>query len=77
MDIFYEYIRFDHSHPYAEGRRWRVMSKWASIFLALAILMFFSYGCAGLSKDAKVKCPKCGVIFTVDEGLSEIQTKGW
>jgi hypothetical protein len=37
--------------------------------LALAVLAVFSFGCAGISKDAKVKCPKCGAIFKVDEGL--------
>jgi hypothetical protein len=36
-----------------------------------------SFGCAGISKDAKIKCPKCGAIFTVDEGLNEIQQKGY
>ena len=36
-----------------------------------------SLGCAGISKDAKIKCPKCGAIFQVDEGLNEIQQKGW
>ena len=51
------------------------MRKWVSIFLALAILAVFSVGCTGISKDAKVKCPKCGAIFTVDEGVAEAQKK--
>lgn len=52
------------------------MRKWVSIFLALAMLAVFSMGC-GVAKDAKIKCPKCGAVFTVDEGIAEIQKKGW
>jgi len=37
----------------------------------------FSLGCGTISKDAKVKCPKCGAVFTVDEGLQEAQRKGF
>ncbi len=53
------------------------MKKLVSIFLALALLAVFSFGCAGIQKDAKIKCPKCGAVFTVDEGLAEIQKKGY
>ncbi len=53
------------------------MRRLVSIFLALALLAVFSFGCAGIQKDAKIKCPKCGAVFTVDEGLSEIQKKGY
>jgi len=53
------------------------MRKWVNIFLALAIVAVFSIGCTGISKDAKVKCPKCGAVFTVDEGVTEIQKKGY
>jgi hypothetical protein len=53
------------------------MRKWVSIFLALAMLAVFSFGCANIQKDAKIKCPKCGAVFTVDEGLVEIQKKGY
>jgi len=53
------------------------MKKWMSIFLALALLAVFSLGCAGASKDTKIKCPKCGAIFTIDEGLAEVQKKGY
>jgi hypothetical protein len=49
------------------------MRKWVSILLALAILGVFSIGCATVSKNAKIKCPKCGAVFTVEEGLQEIQ----
>ncbi len=37
-----------------------------------AVLAAFSFGCAGPSKEAKVKCPKCGAVFTIDEGLKTI-----
>jgi hypothetical protein len=50
-----------------------MMRKWVSILLALAMLAFFSIGCMGVQKDAKIKCPKCGAVFTVDEGLAEIR----
>jgi hypothetical protein len=53
------------------------MRKWVSIFLALAMLAVFSFGCAGIQKDAKIKCPKCGAVFTVDEGLNEMSKKGY
>jgi len=53
------------------------MRKWVSILLALAMLAGFSLGCTGISKDAKVKCPKCGAVFTVDEGIAEAQKKGY
>ena len=49
------------------------MRKWVSIILALVILAVFSFGCAAVQKDAKIKCPKCGAVFTVEEGLQEIQ----
>ncbi len=47
-----------------------VMGKWLRIFLALVVLGVFSFGCAGVARDTKVKCPKCGAIFTVDEGVT-------
>jgi len=53
------------------------MRKWVSILLAVVMLSIFSYGCAGVSKDAKIKCPKCGAVFTIDEGLTEYQKKGF
>ena len=53
------------------------MKKWVSVLFVLFILVAFSFGCAGVAKDAKIKCPKCGAIFTVDEGLAEIQKKGY
>jgi len=52
------------------------MRKWVYIYLILAILAVFSFGCAGVSKDAKIKCPKCGAVFTADEGVKEWQMRG-
>ena len=51
--------------------------KLISIFWVLAILTVFSLGCAQVAKDTKIKCPKCGAVFTVDEGLEEIRKKGF
>ena len=49
------------------------MKKLVSLVLALAFLATFSLGCAGYaSKDTKVKCPKCGAVFTIDEGLKAV-----
>ncbi len=47
------------------------MKRAISILLALAILTVLSLGCAGVDKDTKVKCPKCGAVFDVNEGLAE------
>ena len=60
------------SRSYCE-RRVVVMKKWVRIILALVILGVFSFGCAGITKDSQVKCPKCGQIFTVDEGLEGVR----
>lgn len=49
------------------------MKKWISMVLALVVLAVFSFGCAGyVAKDTKVKCPKCGAVFSIDEGLRTI-----
>lgn len=47
------------------------MKKLVSMVLALAVLAAFSLGC-GVSKEAKVKCPKCGAVFTIEEGLKAL-----
>ena len=54
-----------------------MMKKRISILLALLILSLFSFGCAGIAKEGKIKCPKCGAVFTVDEGIAEIQKRGY
>ncbi len=52
------------------------MKKWINMIAALFVLAAFSLGCAGVvSKDEQVKCPKCGSVFTVDEGLKTFQGK--
>jgi hypothetical protein len=58
-----------------EERRSRVMRRWVSIFLVFSILTVFSFGCAGIQKDTKIKCPKCGAVFTSEEGVEEFQMK--
>ncbi len=52
------------------------MRRLVSMLLALALLAVFSFGCANVSRETKIKCPKCGAVFTVDEGLAAIQKKG-
>jgi hypothetical protein len=53
------------------------MRKWVSIFFVLVVLSVFALGCTGISRQTKIKCPKCGAVFTVDEGLKEMQMKGY
>lgn len=52
------------------------MRKWVSLAMVLAIVAILSIGCAGVAKDAKIKCPKCGAVFTVEEGLQEMRKMG-
>jgi hypothetical protein len=49
------------------------MEKCVSFFLALVILSSFLLGCAGTSKDIKIKCSKCGAFFTTKEGAEEFE----
>ena len=50
------------------------MKKIMSLILVIAVLAVFSFGCTGMvSKETQVKCPKCGAVFTVDEGIKAIQ----
>jgi hypothetical protein len=49
-----------------------VMRRWVSIFFVLVVLAVFSFGCHSLgyySKETKVKCPKCGAVFSIEEGV--------
>jgi len=48
------------------------VKKWISMVLALVVLAAFSLGCGYMPKESKVKCPKCGAVFTIDEGLKAI-----
>ncbi len=42
---------------------------------SIVIAAIFAAGCT-ISKEAQVKCPKCGAVFTVNEGLEEFQRTG-
>jgi Phr family secreted Rap phosphatase inhibitor len=48
------------------------MKRLVSFLMALALLAVFSFGCSSVSKQAKIKCPKCGAVFTVQEGLDAV-----
>lgn len=39
------------------------------LVMAVAVLLAFSVGC-GVSGATKLKCPKCGAVFTVDEATA-------
>jgi hypothetical protein len=45
-----------------------IMSKRLAILISWMMLAFFAAGCAELSKEAQVKCPKCGTVFKIYEG---------
>jgi hypothetical protein len=40
------------------------MNKWITLFLVLGLAAMFLLGCAG-PEEARVKCPKCGTVFTI------------
>ncbi len=49
------------------------MKKLVSLISIIALAAVVTMGCAGyVAKDTKVKCPKCGAVFTIDEGLKAI-----
>jgi len=49
------------------------VKKLVSLVLAMAVLAVFSFGCSGyVAKESKVKCPKCGAVFTIDEGIKNM-----
>jgi len=52
------------------GKGVNVMKKVLMMFLALLVMAVFSFGCT-VDKEAKVKCPKCGAVFSVQEGLDQ------
>ena len=49
-------------------RRAMIMSKRLAFLISWMMLAFFAAGCAGISKEAQVKCPKCGAVFKIYEG---------
>jgi len=52
------------------------MRKLLAMVFVLLLLSVFSFGCATVDKEAKVKCPKCGAVFTINEGLDTLQRGG-
>jgi hypothetical protein len=49
------------------------MKRWLKIIWVMAMLSALSFGCAGTSKDLKIKCPKCGAFFTSKESAEEFE----
>jgi len=46
------------------------MKKLIRFILAVTLMAALSLGCASApSKENKIKCPKCGAPFTIDEGI--------
>lgn len=48
------------------------MKRLTGFLLVLCFAFLHGTGCATVGRDAQVKCPKCGAIFTVDEGLEGV-----
>jgi hypothetical protein len=44
------------------------MRKWTVILWVLMMLGVLAFGCAGGRQETKVRCPKCGAIFTTTGG---------
>jgi len=52
------------------------VKKLISLVLAVSFLAAFTLACTGYaSKETKVKCPKCGTVFTVDEGIKALENQ--
>jgi hypothetical protein len=51
------------------------VKKLMTLVLAVTVMAAFTLaGCAGyVSKETKVKCPKCGAVFTVGEGIKALE----
>ncbi|NWG03533.1 MAG: hypothetical protein HXY44_11830 [Syntrophaceae bacterium] len=49
------------------------MTKWFILFLTMMILTICFLGCAGTSKEIKVKCPQCGTIIIIDESIEGVR----
>ena len=54
----------------------KVMNKWMSCIIVLAVLSGFLLGCAANLKDNKVRCPKCGAFFSTREGEKAFERMG-
>jgi hypothetical protein len=53
-----------------------MVSRWVRFLFVWVFLSALFFGCAGAAKETKVKCPKCGAVFTIDEGIAEEQRSG-
>lgn len=49
------------------------MKRLTGLLLVLCFAFLLGTGCGTVGKDTKVKCPKCGALFTVDEGLEGVR----
>jgi len=50
------------------------MKKRVSVFSTLLFVAMFSFGCGQYAAtESNLKCPKCGAVFTIDEGLKGIR----
>ena len=47
------------------------MRKWMSICFILAMLALLSLGCAEITNERKVKCPKCGPDIMMQTGMNK------
>jgi predicted Zn-ribbon and HTH transcriptional regulator len=52
------------------------VKKLISLVFALLVMAALTLGCGYVSKETKVKCPKCGAVFTIDEGLKGMPPSG-
>ncbi len=48
------------------------MKRLMALVMAMAFLVA-SFGCSGAPREAKVKCAKCGAVFTIDEGIKALE----
>jgi hypothetical protein len=50
------------------------MKKGRRVFLIWSVVAIFSFGCGSYAaQESNIKCPKCGAVFTIDEGLKGIR----
>lgn len=50
------------------------MKKLVKSVMAAAMVLTIFGGCGTMyTKDTKVKCPKCGAVFTIDEGRRALE----
>lgn len=49
------------------------MKKRVGVLLTMVMVALLLFGCVEISKDTKIKCPKCGAVFTGQEGVEELK----